>query len=224
MSVTATDIQHPAVAGYVEAATTTAVMGWAWTPGQPEPLVVELRLGAEVVAEAVADGPRDDLARNGIGEGRHAFTLPVPEALRPRLTELRVIALTPDGAAIPLGSPPLAPDVGERLAQLARGMDLVVGSQRVLHRNVQAALLARADAVPQDGPASAAGLAANQAALGESIMTLELFVTRLEAGLAGLVVPPAQAAAPRWALAGIATAAGVALLVSAWALVRAMPG
>ena len=94
MSATLTEAPRPAVTGYVEALTATAALGWAWTPGQAEPLKVELRLGAQVVAEAVADGLRPDLARSGIGEGRHAFTLKTPEALRPRLAELRVFART----------------------------------------------------------------------------------------------------------------------------------
>ncbi len=204
------------VAGYVEAMTATAALGWAWIPGQPAPLPVELRLGDQMVAEAMADGLRDDLARSGIGEGRHAFTLPVPDALRPRLAELRVVARTPDGVAVPLGAPPMEDSLAERLASLHRGMELLVGSQRVLHRNVQAALLAQAQGSPD--------IAATQASLMESISTLELFVVRLEQGMAGLAGPHAEPSHPRWALASVAAVATTALLASTWALVRAMPG
>jgi len=212
----------PAVTGYVEAITATAALGWVWTPGQAEPLTVELRLGPEVVAEAVADGLRPDLARSGIGEGRHAFTLKTPERLRPRLAELRVFARTAGGAAVPLGSVPAEDGVAERLVQIGRGMEMLIGSQRVLHRNVQAALLAAPQADAQPG-ASLADVAAAQAALADSVATLELFVTRLEQGMAALAAQRTGTAQPRWALGGLAALSMAALVLSAWALVHAMP-
>ena len=209
-----------AVAGYVEAVTVNAAMGWTWIPGQAEPLAVELRLGAQVVAEAVADGLRADLVSSGIGDGRHAFTLRVPETLRPRLAELRVFARTPDGAAVPLGSVPAEDGVAERLLQLSRGMEMLIGSQRVLHRNVQAVLLAGGQA---GAPAEGAPVAAAQAALADGIATLELFVIRLEQGMAGLAAQQSPSKQPRWMLTGVAAAAATALVLSIWALVRVMP-
>ena len=174
------------------------------------------------MAEAVADGLRPDLAQNGIGEGRHAFSLRVPEAARSRLPELRVFARAPDGAAVPLGNVPAEDGVAERLAQLGRGMEMLIGSQRVLHRNVQAALLAKPQ--PQADAAPGADIVATQAALGEAIATLELFVARLDQGMAGLAAQNARPAQPRWALAGIAAAAAGALAMSLIALIRVLPG
>jgi hypothetical protein len=209
----------PAVAGYVEAVTATAVLGWAWMPGQPGPLRMQLRLGAETVAEADADELREDLARNGIGEGRHAFTLPVPEPYRPRLAELRVFACTPDGKAVPLGTPPVDGGLEDRLQALQRGMEMLVGSQRVLHRNLQAALLARSDPPGAASPAIDA-----QRSLQEDFATLEQFVVRLEAALVNGAPRPAAPASPRWALGGIAATAALSLALSSWALLHAMPG
>ena len=225
MSAALTEAARPAVAGYVEAITATAAMGWAWTPGQAEPLTVELRLGAEVVAQAVANGLRPDLARSGIGEGRHAFTLKLPEAVRGRLAELRVFARTADGAAVPLGSVPAEDGIAERLVQLSRGMEMLIGSQRVLHRNVQAALLAGPQAGAQPGAtaASVAEVAATQASLVESVATLELFVARLEQGMAAMAAQRTRAAQPRWALGGLAALSTAALVLSAWALIHVMP-
>jgi len=226
VSAVLTETPRPSVAGYVEAVTANAVLGWAWTPGQAEPLTVELRLGAEVVAEAVADGLRPDLARSGIGTGRHAFTLKTPEALRTRLAELRVFARTADGAAVPLGSVPAEDGVAERLVQLSRGMEMLIGSQRVLHRNVQAALLVAPQGSMESGVqpgASVADVAAAQAALAESVATLELFVARLEQGMAALAVQRTQATQPRWALGGMAALSLSALVLSVWALIRVMP-
>lgn len=230
MSAALTEAQRPAVAGlavagYVEAITANTVLGWAWTPGRAEPLTVELRLGAEVVAEAVADGLRPDLARSGIGEGRHAFTLKTPEALRTRLAELRVFARTADGAAVPLGTVPAEDGVAERLVQLSRGMEMLIGSQRVLHRNVQAALLAGPQAGAPSGASapSLADVAATQAALADSVATLELFVTRLEQGMAALATQRTRTAQPRWALGGLAALSAAALVLSVWALIHVMP-
>jgi len=222
VSAVLTEAPRPSVAGYVEAVTANAALGWAWTPGQAEPLTVELRLDAE----AVADGLRPDLARSGIGTGRHAFTLKTPEALRTRLAELRVFARTADGAAVPLGSVPAEDGVAERLVQLSRGMEMLIGSQRVLHRNVQAALLAAPQGSMEPGVqpgASVADVAAAQAALAESVATLELFVARLEQGMAALAVQRMQAAQPRWALGGMAALSMSALVLSVWALIRVMP-
>lgn len=226
MSAALTEAPRPSVAGYVEAITATAALGWAWTPGQAQPLTVEMRLGPEVVAEAVADGLRPDLARSGIGEGRHAFTLKTPEALRGRIAELRVFARTADGAAVPLGSVPAEDGVAERLVQLSRGMEMLIGSQRVLHRNVQAALLAPPQAGAQPGAqagASMAEVAAAQAALAGSVATLELFVVRLEQGMAGLAAQRIGTAQPRWALGGLAALSMAALVLSVWALIHVMP-
>lgn len=233
MSATLTGATRPAVTGYVEAVTATAALGWAWAPGQAEPLAVELRLGAEVVAEAVADGLRPDLARSGIGEGRHAFSLKTPERLRSRVAELRVFARTADGAAVPLGGVPAEDGVAERLVQISRGMEALIGSQRVLHRNVQAALLAAPQPGAQPGaqsgtqsgaPAAAlAEVAATQASLAESVATLELFVTRLEQGMAAMAAQRTRTAQPRWALGGLAALATAALVLSAWALIHVMP-
>ena len=55
----------------------------------------------------------------------------------------------------------------------------------------------------------------------------ELFVARLELGLAGMATQQPQqpqTAPPRWALMGIAAVAATALLLSAWALFLALPG
>ncbi|MGI4954842.1 MAG: hypothetical protein ACRYGM_23800 [Janthinobacterium lividum] len=222
---------RPAVAGYVEAVTAVAVLGWAWIPGDGTPLTVMLRLGEATLSEAVADGLRDDLARSGIGEGRHAFTLPVPEDHRARLGELRVYARTPDGDAVPLGAPPAEDGVGETLVRLQRGMEMLVGSQRVLHRNLQAALLARGDVNPDPNLSRPAAdqarinPAADQARIRDEIATLELFVVRLEQALAASRPDaPPPAGGPRWALGAVAGAAGLALLLSGWALIHALPG
>ena len=218
MSASLHDAPASTVTGYVEAITATDILGWVWIPGEVEPLTVELRLAQQVVAEAVADKMREDLARSGIGSGRHAFTLPVPESVRPHLAELRVYARTKESKLVPLGAPPVEDGVTERLANIQRGLEMVVNSQRLLHRNLQAALL------KQDGTTPLVEIAATQSALQEGIATLELFVVRLEQALTAHLVAPTQLAPRRVALACVAVTASLAMLVSFWALARTTLG
>ena len=206
------------VKGYVEAVTETAALGWVWKPGCRDRLNVELQLDGQAVARAVADGMREDLARGGIGDGRHAFTLAIPDGVRPRAGELRVFAVI-DGAAVMLEAPPSSEPAIAQLGQLQRGIDMLLGSQRLMHRNLQAALL-------QQGPSSAATLAdiaACQANLQESIATFEVFAIRLEQALAAREAP-AGAVAPRRALAAVVGLSSLALVASCCALARVMLG
>ncbi len=209
----------PDVTGYVEAVTETAALGWVWRPGLDDRLTVELRLDEQTVAQACADGMREDLARSGIGDGRHAFTLHIPEAMRSRASELRVFAVRDGEAAIALDAPP-APDVSaDRIAQLQRGVDMLIGSQRLMHRNLQAALLQQTPSLTT----ALADIAAAQAGLQDTIATVELFAIRLEAALATREAP-AGAAPARRGLFVVAAISSLALLGSWWALCRVMLG
>ena len=215
----ARDRASPEVAGYVEAMTSNAALGWAWCPGLDDRLSVELRLGEQTVARSCADGMREDLARSGIGDGKHAFTLPIPDAMRTRISELRVFAVREDGAAIALETPPPPEVNADRLVHLQRGVDMLIGSQRLLHRNVQAALLQQTPSLTT----ALADIAAAQAGLQENIATFELFAIRLEEALTAREAPAGAAPARRGLV--VATAISiVALLGSCLALCRVMLG
>jgi hypothetical protein len=211
----------PDIAGYVEAVTATAVLGWAWTPGDAQQrLHVELRLGDTVVSTAVADQLREDLARNGIGDGHHAFSLPVPESARARVAELRVFARTEDGDAAPIGSPPAPEGLTERLDRLQRGLESIAGSQRVLHRTLQSAVLSRAEAPASDGAAEAA-----QTALQQQVAALEMVAVRIDEKLAILAGERAAASQPpSRALLGALALSATALLVAIIGLIHSLPG
>ncbi len=214
MSATLEVVPAAEIAGYVEAATENAVLGWAWSPARPELRVtVALMLGTETILSAPADLPRDDLAQNGVGDGRHAFSLPVPPALRPHVAELKVVGRLEDGEPVALGPAPPAEAVSSRLDQLQRGLDMVVASQRVLHRNLQAALLKTAGA---DAVGEAPRL---METLGAQVAALEIFVMRLDERLAALAPPPASSAPVRARLAFRPIAAAVLLVLLAAAAV-----
>lgn len=206
----------PDVTGYVEAVTTDRMLGWAWAPRAPElRATVELRLGDEVVARAAADQSREDLARSDIGDGCHAFELAIPESVRGRTGELAVFARAGKGEAVPLRAPPATEAVSDQVARVLRGVEALMGSQRLLHRNLQAVLTRS----PEIGADVAAALA-------DQISAVERFVVRLDERLAALsdsAAPSRERRVPRaavWALA----VSGTSLLVSIAGLIRSLGG
>jgi hypothetical protein len=215
----------PTVVGYVEAATGTQILGWAWAPAAPAArLLVQALLDGHVVAEAPADRPRDDLARNGIGDGNHAFDLTLPDSAQARLADVRIVAHDANGRVVPLGVPPPAEAAAERLDRLQRGIDTLIASQRVLHRNLQAALLAPK---PEEDAAGTTDLATQQAEVARQLGTLEVFAMRLDERLAALATAPASPTAtppPSRATLAALVLGGAALLLSVWGLLRSLPG
>lgn len=192
----------PAIRGFVEAMGPERVVGWAWDATQPAARVrVELRDGDTVLAVTEADQPRPDLARNGVGDGAHAFAFTLDDASHD-VARLHVVAIDADGTAVPLGAPPPAPDDARRT------LDSLVSSQRVLHRNLQAVLLA----VKAREPVEAAldKLAETQAALAARTTELEGFVLRLDSHLARLAPHEAAPRAGRASLLALCAAIAVA--------------
>ncbi len=222
----------PDVVGYVEAATVDRILGWAWSPSTPEVRVsVELRLGGTIVTETVADLLRADLASSGVGDGRHAYEIAIPPEVRDNAAELRVFARAGDGKAMPIGAPPAAEDLSDQVTKVLRGVDTLLNSQRMIHRNLQAALTAKAaGADPDDEPTAnvLARLTDLQAGTAEQLSAVERFVVRLDDQLAKLSLGAGKLApehtrfpqAALWAL-GVS---GTALVVSVVGLVRSLGG
>ena len=207
------------VVGYVEAMTDSSALGWAWRPGSTDRLTVELRLGEQTLASALANGMRADLARSGIGDGGHAFALPIPGELRAGSGELRVVVIGEDGTTVMLDAPPAPAANADGLATVQRGLDMLLGSQRVMHRNLQAALL------QQPSVSNALSeIATVQAGLQESLATFELFAVRLEHALASREAPTTTNARPSRVVVIIAAIATLALFGSCWALLRTIAG
>ena len=94
--------------GYIDVVEQRRIAGWAWCRRQPEMQVdVEIRLDDQIVGRARADRLRSDLARGGVGDGRHAFEVVLDEPLAAeREGDLRAfIVCGPDGPYVPLASP-----------------------------------------------------------------------------------------------------------------------
>ena len=70
------------VDGFVDRVLAAEVIGWAFDPKKPHRRVhIVARCEGRIVAEALADLPRKDLAQDGKGDGRHGFNLRLPASL-----------------------------------------------------------------------------------------------------------------------------------------------
>ncbi len=89
----------PDIHGLAERAGPRNLTGWALDGSRPgHRLQLELYLGEQLISSGIADRPRPDLEANGIGDGRHAFELPVAPELLPRVAEFRLFGLAADGS------------------------------------------------------------------------------------------------------------------------------
>lgn len=212
MSAVAEVAVTPRVQGYVESISDGRIHGWAWSPAEPEArLAVVLRDGEAVLQSVLADQPRPDLAKHGVGDGAHAFVLELDAGLAARAGELEVVAIAPDGGELPLAAPP-SPARGN--ADLRRALESLAASQRVMHRNLQVLMLAARSREPIE--ASLDRIAEAQKGLDARTAELELFVSRLDARLA--------ATAPEEAAAGMSRSGRVALAAAGAAAVVGVAG
>jgi hypothetical protein len=210
-----TPVTRAAVTGYVEARTQDRILGWAWDPANPEMrLAIGLVAGGRVVARTVADQAREDLARNGIGDGAHAFSFALDPGMRDAAA-LEVVVLGPDGPMMRL---PAAGEAGQPvLLQLQRGLATIAAGQRALLKAVQAPPAKGADLDEM-----VAALAAQQDRIEKAVGALEIFVTRLDNRLAARdeARTGARPARAPLLLAGALALAGLAAIT--WAVAPAL--
>lgn len=92
--------------GHVDGIFDGHVCGWAWDPSDPKRKVeVQILDRGRVIARAVADLFRQDLAESKIGDGKYHFRIPVPASLiTDQQRYLSVIARVSGGEELP-GSP-----------------------------------------------------------------------------------------------------------------------
>jgi hypothetical protein len=179
------------VRGLIDNATSDRLYGWAWDAASPgSRLKVELRLAGEVVANTVADFVRPDLAKNGVGDGCHAFEFPLLPDWVERRAELAVIAFGADGSEFPIAVRIRRPDDTQVGTQIQRALEGLIAEQQQI-REEFAGLRARAAQLPEAAAVDAIAQAGQ--ALQQRLDSLELWMTRLD-GRLGEVAAPAGAA------------------------------
>ena len=88
----AADANLGALRGYVDATTATHIKGWAQNVDCTEmPVCLDVYVGSQLIGQALANRYRDDLAKAGLGGGRHSFVFRVPAGvtLTPETVEVR---------------------------------------------------------------------------------------------------------------------------------------
>ena len=210
------------VRGVIDNATADRLYGWAWDANHPGArLRVELRLAGEAVANTIADFVRPDLARNGIGDGCHAFEFPLVPAWIERRGELTCVAFGADGTEFPIAIRIRRPEEASpgiaSAARISHAIEALQGEQAALRAEL-AALSDRTGALPE--AQAMAAIAAAQDELTRKVEQLELWLTRLD-GRLGDADLRAQAAGSgrldRWQavlIAVLASASSAALAVA----------
>ncbi len=147
--------------GRVDAVDMGRIFGWAFDPMAPDQrLTIRVLLDGKVIAEAVADRNRPDLRRNGIGDGKHAFEIALPDPFHSRANDIVVMARNGSGSEQALRVP--QPDeqaaealIAAPLAKVLDKLDLLMAAQRQLQvsqRSLQRAPEIDADKTETAGP------------------------------------------------------------------------
>lgn len=210
------------VRGLIDNATPDRLYGWAWDAMHPGVrLKVELRLAGDVIARTVADFPRPDLAKNGIGDGKHAFEFALIPDWVDRHRELTAAAFGVDGSEFPIAVRIRRLDDAQVATQLQKLVETAMAEQQNM-RDDFAALREQATSLPQASAVAAIG--ASQEDLAEKVRSLEVWLSRLDGKLGeNLRRPQLEADGARldpWQAALIATLAAFASAALAVAVAR----
>ena len=126
------------VNGRVDAIDQGRLFGWAFDPAEPQRRVaIRVILDGKTIAEAAADRDRPDLRRNGIGDGKHAFEIALPEPAVARTSDLVVVAVNGQDSEQTLRVP--LPDeqaaealIAAPLTKVLDRLDVLMAAQRQL--------------------------------------------------------------------------------------------
>ncbi|GGF66443.1 hypothetical protein GCM10007301_27670 [Azorhizobium oxalatiphilum] len=190
-----------ALAGRMDAVDNGQLFGWVWDRNRPDSrLLVRILLDAVEVASGIADKPRVDLRRNGIGDGHHAFAIDLPQQALQSPERLTVIAVSVNPAAELVLRRPSADEkaaeaaVAAPMAKVLDRLDLLVAAQRQLQlgqRDTGVLLkeaATRLDALSDKETALEEALdtvRGGQGDLNQRLDQMEIFLTRFDTALAG---------------------------------------
>jgi hypothetical protein len=180
--------------GRVDALDGNRLHGWIWDEARPdERLTVKLRLDGQSVMEAPADQSRIDLRRNGIGDGRHAFSMELDDTTVAARGRLTITGISPStGAELELRLPPAAELAAEAAiaVPLARFFDRVEALIALNRRGqlAQKDLAEKLDAlsarlVEQGAPRDTASTDEREERVARHLAELDVFQLRFDATL-----------------------------------------
>jgi hypothetical protein len=87
--------------GNIDNVTARRIVGWAQNPDHPEaPVCLDVYAGAQLIGKVLANRYRADLARAGLGSGRHAFEFVAPPGVPVDLDAI-AISRSIDGVPLP---------------------------------------------------------------------------------------------------------------------------
>lgn len=185
--------------GRLEAIDKGRLYGWVWNADEPdERLTISVLLAGKEIARVVADRPRVDLRRAGIGDGAHAFDVSLPAPAQAAPERISVVARSAAGAEFPLKLPTAddraAAAVLAPMQPVFDRLDLIVAAQRrlqLIQKENADSLKAAAEKldIMADQEARVAE-ALNTVRAGQSDLTsrideMEIFLTRFDGSLAG---------------------------------------
>jgi len=184
-----------AMKGRVDAIEEGRLYGWAFDPSVPtERLLIRVLLDDKPIAEAPADKDRPDLKRNGIGDGKHAFEVMLPQFAATRAGELVVVAANAAGGEQKLRVPKPDEQAAEALiaAPMTRILDMLMAAQRQLQVNqrslqrVAPTLDASGNAAPAELLDIASSVDGLRTDLHQRMTELDVHIMRMDGVVAGL--------------------------------------
>ena len=182
--------------GRVDAVDMGKIFGWAFDPMAPDQrLTIRVLLDGKVIAEAVADRNRPDLRRNGIGDGKHAFEIALPDPVQSRASDIVVVARNGSGSEQALRVPQPNEQAAEALiaaplAKVLDKLDLLMAAQRQLQ--VSQRSLQRAPEIDAEKTETAGLTDVNNAIeslkvdIGQRLNDLDVHLMRLDGVVAGM--------------------------------------
>lgn len=184
--------------GRVDAIEEGRLFGWAFDPSAPtERLLIRVLLDEKPIAEAPADKERPDLKRNGIGDGKHAFEVMLPQFAAARAGDLVVVAANEAGNEQKLRVPRPDEQAAEALiaapmTRILDKLDMLMAAQRQLQVNqrslqrVAPTIDASGNATPADMLDIAASVEGLRTDLHQRMTELDVHVIRMDGVVAGL--------------------------------------
>jgi hypothetical protein len=127
------------VTGCIDAIAGDRVFGWAWDPKKPEArIAIRIEVEGKVIAAALADQPREDLATNGVGDGTHAFEIAVANGTPPeKMHAYAVCAQTGETLELTQRAAEGSPEAGGPGEELRSAVHALYRSQRFAQGKVQ---------------------------------------------------------------------------------------